>query len=69
MWNTQKENDLEEEFQSAYRQKHSTETVLLKVHNDLMCAVDEGKADVIDMSFLPSLQHVILSTILFCCID
>ena len=37
-----KENDLYDQFQSAYRQDHSTETAQLKVHNDILCAVDRG---------------------------
>ena len=35
-----KNNNLYEVFQSAYRQLHSTETALLRVHNDLLNAVD-----------------------------
>ena len=35
-----KRNNLYEVFQSAYRQLHSTETALLRVHNDLLQAVD-----------------------------
>ena len=30
-------------FQSAYKQLHSTETVLLRVHNDVLTAMDSGK--------------------------
>lgn len=37
-----KENDLLDEFQSAYRAAHSTETALLRVHNDIMRSVDTG---------------------------
>ena len=33
-------NGLYEAFQSAYRQLHSTETALLRVHNDILQAVD-----------------------------
>ena len=47
------EHELFEVFQSAYKQYHSTETALLKVHNDAMCAIDMEKAMVIfliDMS-------------------
>ena len=37
------ENDLEETLQSAYRQNHSCETALLKVHNDITRAVADNK--------------------------
>ena len=36
-----KENDLAPHFQSAYRQMHSTETALLRVHNDIIRYVDK----------------------------
>jgi len=35
-------NDLKPVSQSAYRRDHSTETVVLKVQNDLMLAADDG---------------------------
>ena len=37
-----RENNLHEQMQSAYRQNHSTETALLKVHSDILSAVDNG---------------------------
>ena len=37
-----KENDLLDPMQSAYRSGHSTETALLRVHNDIVCAIDKG---------------------------
>ena len=35
-------NSLSSSFQSAYRIFHSTETTLLKIHNDLILAMDRG---------------------------
>ena len=40
-------HDLHEEMQSAYKKLHSTETALLRVHNDIMVAVDGGNAVVL----------------------
>ena len=37
-------NNLMEEFQSAYRTGHSTETALLRVQSDILCAIDKGNA-------------------------
>ena len=36
-------NELYTKFQSAYRQFHSTETALLKVHNDILTSIDQKK--------------------------
>ena len=38
------ENDLLDTYQSAYRSKHSTETALIKVQNDIIMALDNKKA-------------------------
>ena len=38
------DNSFEEKLQSAYRAKHSTETALLKVQNDITRGLDGGKA-------------------------
>ncbi|XP_077862475.1 uncharacterized protein LOC144344404, partial [Saccoglossus kowalevskii] len=37
---------LYEEFQSAYRTAHSTETALLRVANDVLCSIDNSKNSV-----------------------
>ena len=39
-------NHLKEKFQSAYKAKHSTETALLRVINDLLNATDNGNVSV-----------------------
>ena len=36
------ENQLLGPMQSAYRERHSTETALIRVHNDIMLAIDRG---------------------------
>ena len=38
--NCLRDNDLEESLPSAYKTFHSTETALLKVHNDIVSAID-----------------------------
>ena len=36
------DSGLADKFQSAYRCKHSTESALLRVQNDIVCAMDNG---------------------------
>ena len=66
------ENNLLEEMQSAYKVRHSTETALLRIQNDLLSSVDSGSAvllvlldlsaafDTVDHSLLLNLleQHI-----------
>ncbi len=40
-------NDLHNITQSAYRRYHSTETAILRVHNDLVCAIDRKRMTVL----------------------
>lgn len=40
-------NDIGEKFQSAFKSRHSTETALLRVFNDLLLTVDSGKSAVL----------------------
>ena len=37
------ENNFEVPVQSAYQENHSTETALLKVHNDVLRAIDDNE--------------------------
>ena len=37
-------NHLDETFQSAYKEFNSTETALLRVHNDILCSLDQNKS-------------------------
>ena len=41
------DNNLDEKLQSAYKKMHSTETALLRVHDDILCTVDRGSTVVL----------------------
>ena len=41
--NHMKNNHLSNSLQSAYSKHHSTESVLLKVHNDIIISMDNGE--------------------------
>ena len=58
------ENDLHDQFESAYRQDHSTETALIKVHDDIICAVNRGCVVVLVMLDLTAAYKTIEQTIL-----
>jgi hypothetical protein len=57
-------HDLQEPLQSAYRQHHSVETALLKVFDDIICAMDSKQAvllTLLDLSAaFDTVDHVIL---------
>ena len=54
--------------QSAYRQGHSTETAVLTVHNDIVCAIDRGHVVALALQDLTSafdtVDHTLLLSIL-----
>ena len=37
------DNNPDESLQSAYKHQHGTETALVKVQNDILCAIDDNK--------------------------
>ena len=41
------DNNLDEKLQSAYKKLHSTETALLRVHDDILRTVDRGSTIVL----------------------
>ena len=51
-------------LQSAYRDKHSTETVLIKVQNDILSALDVGLSPILLMLDFSAAFHTIDNDIL-----
>ena len=47
--NHMSEYNMYQPMQSAYRAKHSTETAILRVHNDILMAMDQGKTAILLM--------------------
>ena len=59
-------NNLHENFQSAYKVHHSTENVMLKVQDDILHAIDGNKAVVLIMLDLPAAFDAVSHEILLC---
>jgi hypothetical protein len=57
-------HDLQEPLQSAYRQYHSVETALLKVFDDIICAVDNKQAVLLTLLDLSAAFDTVDHTIL-----
>ena len=47
-------NHLSDSLQSAYRKQHSTESALLKVHNDIITSMDQGEVTALTSLDLPA---------------
>jgi len=58
------DNNLYETMQSAYRKKHSTETALTRIHNDILRAIDRGDCTVLVMLDLSAAFDTVDHTIL-----
>ena len=51
-------------YQSAYRKFHSTKTVLLKIHSDILASIDAGKVTALTFLYLSAAFDTIDNTIL-----
>ena len=58
------DNRIVEKFQSAYKANHSTETALLRVYNDMLISIDQGRGATLVLLDLSSafdtIDHVVL---------
>ena len=52
-------NDLSNQYQSAYKTFHSTETALLKVENDFILNMDEGRVTALTLLHLSAAVDIL----------
>ena len=60
---------LSNQYQSAYRKFHSTETALLKIHNDIIASIDAGRVTALTLLDLCAACDTIDHTILLSRLD
>ncbi len=58
------DSGLADKFQSAYRSKHSIESTLLRVQNDVLCAMDDGHVTALILLDLSAAFYTVDHTIL-----
>ena len=51
------DNSIMQKFQSVYKTKHSTETALLKVYNDVMLCIDQGEGFILVLLDISSMRY------------
>ena len=59
------DNGIMEKFQSACKTKHSTETALLRVYNDVMLCIDQGKGCILVLLDLSAAFDTVDHAVLF----
>ena len=61
------DNGIMEKFQFAYKTKHSTETALLRVYNDVMLCIDQGKGCILVLLDLSAVFDTVDHAVLLIC--
>ena len=58
-------HNLYDPLQSAYRAKHATETAIIKLNNDIIGGMDEGKCTILASYWIYLLPSIQLTTIYY----
>ncbi len=62
-------NDFSNIFQSAYKLLHITQIALLRVQNDILRAVDDGKYVLVVLLDVPTVFNTLIHTVLLLHLD
>ena len=62
-------NNIDDNFQSAYKVGHSCETALLKVYNDIVTTIGRGNGAMLVLRELPAALDTINHDNLFCILE